>query len=185
MLCGAWRGDSVVMRLTRRRKFAVLAIGLIAVVVYFSLGPTSADMRLDTGDLRYRYMGIPIVYERMPEPQRSRLLQLTQGSRVCAPTWEQCASFPLHTSNNPDAMCRGFYMRIDAWIDVDKKLALAGVEDIARYISETNGRRGLPRSTPLLFKTKWSDDDRARTMRVEEGWQADAGIAEYRKSLGN
>ncbi|MDB5319775.1 MAG: hypothetical protein JWN40_1406 [Phycisphaerales bacterium] len=173
------------MRLTRRRKFAVLAIGLIAVVVYFSLGPTSADMRLDTGDLRYRYMGIPIVYERMPEPQRSRLLQLTQGSRVCAPTWEQCASFPLHTSNNPDAMCRGFYMRIDAWIDVDKKLALAGVEDIARYISETNGRRGLPRSTPLLFKTKWSDDDRARTMRVEEGWQADAGIAEYRKSLGN
>jgi len=172
------------MRLSRRRKFAVLAIGLIAVAVYFSLGPTSADIRLDTGDLRYRYMGIPIVYERMPEPQRLRLLQLTKNSSVCTSNWEQCASFPLHTSNNPDGMCRGFYMRIEAWIDVDKKLALAGAEDIARYIRETNARNGLPRSTPLLFKTAWSDDQ-AKTMRVEDGWQADAEIAAYQASLGN
>jgi hypothetical protein len=153
---------------TRRRRIVAGIIGTL-VLVYFGLAPTSTDIRLDTGDLRYRYFGIPLIYDRMPEPQRSRLLELTRGSKVCTSEWKRCAKFPLHGSNNPDAMCRGFYMRIEAWVDVDKKLALAGVEDVARYVRETNATEGLPKSAPLLSETEWSDQ-RPNAMRVKKDW---------------
>src|SRR4051794_30927178 len=100
-------------RLLSSTIFSLLAI--VALMTISGRALTSADIRLDTGDLRYRYFGIPIVYEKMPEPQRTRLLALTAGSAVCRNEWYQCAVFPLPTTNHTDGMCRGFYMKIDAW----------------------------------------------------------------------
>ena len=93
----------------------------------------------------YRYFGIPIVYDRMPEPQRSRLIDLTSNSALCRSEWRRCARYPLRGTNDRAAMCQSFYGRIEAWIDVDPKLALAGVNDIGRYIID-NKREGLPQS---------------------------------------
>jgi hypothetical protein len=155
-------------------------VAIVAVMVISGRALTSADIRLDSGDLRYRYFGIPIVYERMPEPQRARLLALTSGSSVCRNVWCPCAVFPLPTSNNTDAMCRGFYMKMDAWIDVDRTLARAGIEDVGRYVIDTGVRQGLPRSFPLMRPVELGKGGR---MRVRSDWREDEGVQLYRESV--
>src|SRR4051794_11018966 len=107
------------VRLTRGRVIG-LGVLLVAVGIILRGGPlTSADIRLDTGDLRYRYLGVPLSYERMPEPQRSRLLALAAGSNVLRPEWHTCATFPKVGSNNPDRMCRGWYFQASVWAAED------------------------------------------------------------------
>jgi len=163
------------------RLLCILVVLLLTTLAIGQYGLTSTDIRLDTGDLRDRYFGIPLVYYRMSEPQRSRLLQLTQGSGVCTPTWKQCATYPLPTSNNTALMCQYFYFSMDAWIPVDKKLARAGVEDVARYIIETKAQSGLPKSMPLILKAFYTDD----VSRIDAEWHEDPRIKEYRKDLDN
>lgn len=166
-----------------RKLLSAACVGLVAVVALMTISGralTSADIRLDSGDLRYRYFGIPIVYERMPEPQRTRLLALTAGSSVCRDVWRQCAVFPLRTTNNSDAMCRGFYLKIDAWIDVDRALARAGIEDVGRYVIETRVREGLPRSFPLMLPVERGEGGR---MRVRAEWREDERVQVYRESV--
>lgn len=167
------------MRLTKRRILVFVGLGaLLLFGLGVVLGPSSADIRLDTGDLRYRYFGIPIVYERMPEPQRSRLLALASQSPILVSEWHQCANYPLPTTNNTDGMCRDFYFKIDAWIDVDPQIARLAAEDVASYIRDTNALESLPKSYSLLsgFVVEWTADNR---QSVREDWRDDEGVRAY------
>ncbi len=159
-----------------------LGIGLIVTWAIIS-GPSSADIRLDTGDLRYRYLGIPVVYERMPEPQRSRLQSLASQSSVLVDEWHQCADFPLPTTNNTDGMCLSFYMRADAWIDVDQNVARLALEDVATYIRDTHARESLPHSFALLngFVIELTDDHR---YAVRSEWREDEAVRTFFESHG-
>jgi hypothetical protein len=127
--------------------FAVLAI----VIGVLWPGPETAEFRLDTGDLRYLRFGIPYWVDRMPDPYRSELLAAALASGVPIGEWHRCASYPLPTSNSPDAMCQGFYLKLIPWLRRDKALGLAIQRDIARYIKTTDARRSLPACFPLLM----------------------------------
>ena len=152
----------------------------IFLMVTLDLARTSAEIRLDSGDLRYCYFGVPLVYEQMPEPQRTRLLGLTSGSSVCRNVWHQCAVYPLPTTNNTDLMCRRFYLKLDAWIDVDRDLARAGIEEVGEYIITTRVRNGLPQSYPLMWPVSEGKDGR---MQVRSDWRDDEMIQSYRQSI--
>ena len=166
------------------RQVIVLCILLFALAVFLRGGPlTSADIRLDTGDLRYRYLGIPLVYERMPEPARSQLLALAANSKVLRPEWCKCAAFPLRTSNNEDAMCRGWYYKAWVWAAQDPQLARLMLEDVASSIATTNATQGSSASVGLLSGFFVQPDATGKWV-VKQGWRQDEEVMEYAKAKG-
>ena len=171
-----------VMRLPKRRISLFVLAAIIVIVAWgFFFGPSSADIRLDTGDLRYRYLGIPLVYERMPEPHRSRLLSLARESSALEAEWHQCADYPLPTTNHTDRMCRVFYYKIEAWIREDRIIALSAAEDVAEYIRTTNAKHSLPESVALLKHGDWNDDG---DYTVRGDWRDDDDLRSYLKMRG-
>jgi hypothetical protein len=147
---------------------------LIVFVLYGVVGgPTSGDIRIDTGDLRYRYFGIPLVYKRMREPERSQLLKLATRSTILKPEWHTCVEYPLASSNNTDSMCADFYFLAAKWIAVDPQIARMVTEDIATYVIRTKVRQGLPQCAPMLM---FVDDINTG---VSPQWRQDAGVIWY------
>ena len=146
-------------------------------------GPTSADIRIDTGDLRYRYFGLPLRYKRMPEPTRSALIELSRRSEMLSPEWYQCAVFPLPTSNHPDRAWQSFYRQVFVWIDEDPEIARALAEDIARHFIEDSAESGLDAS--IVFFSPWvmEWDDRGG-WKICADWRDEPGIQRYLKSKG-
>jgi hypothetical protein len=154
----------------------------VAFLVAYALvkGPT-AEIRLDTGDLRYLYLGIPIQYDLMPEPERSQLISLTAGSNALKSEWHSCA---MHVgSNNSNLMCAGFYMKAAAWIAVDRPLARLVVADIATYIRNTDARQGLPDSVEML-SFSIVDRNNNGTFRVMPSWQQNEMVLDYLQRKG-
>jgi hypothetical protein len=121
----------------------------IAIPLFTEFGKT-AQIRLDTGDLRWCIWGMPVGFEDMPEPYRGRILAASQGSTVLRAKWRTCAIYPLPTSNNPDSMCRRFYREASAWCSVDPTIARFALEDIATYINNTKAQWSLPDSIWIL-----------------------------------
>jgi hypothetical protein len=166
------------LRLTRG-KGIVLAITLLALFIVIRGDPrTSADIRIDTGDLRYRYLGIPLEYNQMPEPQRSQLLVLAAKSKILRPEWHKCATFPLRGSNNVDSMCRGWYYRASLWTAQDPQLARLILEDVAKYITQTNATEGLPESCFLLSGSV-IEPNAVGQIAVKAGWRQDDEVTAY------
>jgi hypothetical protein len=174
--------ELTVSRATRRRgRRYALALALVIIGWAVVTGPSSADIRLDTGDLRYRFLGIPLYYEPMREPCRTQLLQLARESKTLTDDWCQCADFPLPTSNNTHLMCRTFYCEITAWIKEDPTLALLIAEDVARYIRQTQVREGLPESIHLL---SYARPDPTGNWILRPGWRDDEAIKAYLAARG-
>ena len=168
----------------RRLIFPIILSAVLVTIAYSLLtGPTSGDIRIDTGDLRYRYLGIPITYRRMPEPQRSALLALAAQSSILKPEWHQCVSYPLHNSNNTDLMCREFYFCATVWAKQDQRLARAMLEDVARYIIRTRAASGLPLSSWLLSGVFVSPDDHGNWV-LKPDWAQDEEAIAYLQSKG-
>jgi hypothetical protein len=162
-------------------KVIVLCILLIALVTFLRGGLlSSADIRLDTGDLRYRYLGLPLFYERTSEPERSQLLALASNSKVLRPDWHTCAKFPLHGSNNPVAMCRGWYFRANIWAAQDPQLARLMLEDVANYIKATNATQGLPASS--IFLSGLFVETNSKGWFLKQGWRQDDELLVYTRS---
>ena len=170
--------NALVMSSIRHYTLPVLATIVLLAVFLWWLGPTSADIRLDTGDLRYCFYGIPLSHEPMPEPQRSQLLALTKMSRVCIPMWVRCAEFPQSGTNCKECMCRNFYCRGLAWSDEDPNVALAIIEDIALYIKATNAKAGAPESSYLL---RYAERTSSGKVRLNSDWKSDPHVQAYIK----
>lgn len=143
--------------------------------------PSSAEIRLDTGDLRYMLRG-KVLWERtMDEPDRTALLSVSTRSPVLKNEWHRCARFPLPSSNNTDRMCRRFYRCAATWIRVDPAIGLLVAEDVARYVERTKAEKSLPDCISLL---NWVGYDRNGGMIVAEGWQHDESVVDYLRHHG-
>ncbi|NJL30523.1 MAG: hypothetical protein HC898_02195 [Phycisphaerales bacterium] len=80
-------------------------------------------------------------------------------------------------------MCRGFYFKVDAWIDVDPNIARLAAEDVATYIRVTNAKESLPESYALLrgFVVDWTNANRY-TVRYD--WRDDEAVRAYFEAHG-
>jgi hypothetical protein len=131
-------------------------------------------MRLDSGDVRYCFLGIPLSTKRMTEPQRTAILRIASGSLILRPVWRTCVVYPLPTTNNPDAMCRRFYREAAAWVDVDATIARMALEDIATYIEKTRAQYSLPDSCHVL-----GPDVVRRDGRIVDDWRTNEMVRIY------
>ena len=96
---------------TRRKMVAAgVVVPLLFVMFYLFMGPTSGQIRLDTGDLRYCWFGIPVYYDRMPEPERSKLGTLARRSPAVPAKWVTCVTYPLRGSFNANIACQSHYL---------------------------------------------------------------------------
>jgi hypothetical protein len=161
--------------LANNRRFWVKAgiIGFLLLLGFgFLHGPTSGQIRLDTGDLRYYWWGIPLKYERMPEPQRSKLLALASKAPAIPAKWVTC---------DTDRFCLSFYWSVAIWADEDPKIARWAMDDIVDYIPGMLSIGGLPKSGLVIsiavvdrqarrVDPGWRDNDDVRTYCAEHGY---------------
>jgi hypothetical protein len=156
-------------------RFTVVAAPVLLLIGYgYIRGDlrTSADIRLDTGDLRYRYFGIPLYYQRMPEPRRSQLLALAAQSKILTSQWQRCATFPLQSSCSEDFMWRDRYFRASVWASQDPTLARLMLEDEAAALrNQTFGCHFL--------NNVYVQMDNTRKWVVVPGWQQDPDLLTY------
>ena len=78
--------------------------------------------------------GIPIYYERMSEPERSKVQALAAESPAVPAKWVTCVTYPLRGSNNPDQMWRVAYNCMALWADEDARIARLAMEDVTDCI---------------------------------------------------
>jgi hypothetical protein len=162
--------------LTRR----LIIYGFMVLAGYgFFHGPTSGQIRLDSGDLRYCWCGVPLWYKRMAEPERSKLMALASMSPAIPAKWVTCVTYPLPSSNNTDLMCSDFYYSVAVWKDEDPKIARWAMEDVADYIPHMLTRGGLPISCGLFFvvdhgahrlEADWREKDDVKAYCAEHGY---------------
>lgn len=115
----------------------LVVVGLVLFAGFsFLHGPTSGQIRLDTGDLRYCWWGIPMYYKPMPEPQRSKLLALALTTPAVPAKWVTCVTYPKHYTNNPDVQYRGYYWSIGGWADADPTIARLVLQDVTAYVEK-------------------------------------------------
>jgi hypothetical protein len=116
-----------------------LYTALFGTILLFFLTPTSIEIRLDCGDLRFKRWGIPISHAPMHEPERTTLLSLAGDSKKMAPEWAPIV--PQTTSNYNAGEYAGFYKRAAEWDSVDRTLFRLMVEDIAAKINAAAGKK--------------------------------------------
>ncbi|MFO0838151.1 MAG: hypothetical protein U1D55_06455 [Phycisphaerae bacterium] len=169
------------VRTSARVRLAILAAACIAAAIPYVTGVGQiVQIRLDSGDLRWCYWGVPVWVERMPEPDRSAILAVSSSSRVIRPEWRTCAVYPRRTTNCTEAMCWGFYRRAVEWVPIDRNIARLALEDIANYIVATGAESSLP-DCALLFHSHAIDPN---TKRVSPNWQSDETVRWYCESKG-
>lgn len=155
--------------LTQKRRYLIGTAGILvavaaAVFVPGLFFPTDCQINLKTGDLRYRFHGIPLAYSNLAEDYRARIAEISSVPN----TWITVATFPLPTSNNSHAMCQGFYEDAAKWQAVDPKIAKVLLGDVVRYIETTKAQYGLPDGFQLLGADAANSD-----------WRNDESIQEY------
>jgi hypothetical protein len=126
--------DQIVAFGRRNLRRASILIGLLILGYGVIHGPRNGQIRLDTGDLRYCWWGIPLEYDEMPEPQRSKIVALAKKSSAVPAIWVMCVRYPKDTTNNLDIMYQGFYRRIAWQAGEDPDLAKWQLEDVAATI---------------------------------------------------
>jgi len=126
------------LRAVKRRTWIRLAITATVCVGAFAFvcGPTSGEIRIDTGDLRYCWRGVPLEYRRMPEPERSSLFALASRHPAVPAQWATCVRYPKSYTNNPDFEYRGYYREVAIWAEVDPMIARWAMEDVADHIEK-------------------------------------------------
>jgi len=157
----------------------LLTLLIVARAIVF--GPfTSAQVRLDTGDLRYRFYGIPIHYRPMPEPYRSALLRTAGRSTKLPARWEWIQFGGPH---NPDSMCQHGYMYAACWESEDPTICRLAVEDMAEFARACHWNGGLPESCGVASGSL-IDQTPAGTLAVKSGWKSDEAVQHYCRSKG-
>lgn len=162
----------------RRRHwvFSLVCVSLLAAAVCVWVGRrflrTSVDVRLDTGDLRICYLGIPCEYRRMPEPIRSRVLGITANSKILKNEWRCVASFPRY--DIPPGAIYEKYNRASIWPQEDVGFVRLLLEDLA--VGGTSG--GYFLGPPYV------DYDNTGCLVVDPQWREDPYILAFAASKG-
>ena len=140
---------------------------------------SSADIRMDCGDLRYRYFGIPLVYDSMPEPQRSKLLALSAKSKVLKDEWRTCATFPRQYSNNEDRACRSWYEDAVVWAKEDPEMARMLLEDVTAYLRAEDDLNGSSKESSWILGSFLVVDEKKDAWAVKPNWRQDPAMLDY------
>ena len=159
---------------------SICVIASLSILAFIAIhGPqTSADIRLDTGDTRVRYLGIPSTYHRMPEPFRSRLLALSSGSRVATPDWWWYESYPRRSGQFNEYRPED-YAAVAIWADADPQLARLMLEDLAADIR--NGHRTYWH-TLAFFSERFIVAGTDNRPAVTPNWRSDPALVAYMAS---
>jgi hypothetical protein len=129
----------------------VIAFAGILLVCVTTRGPTTAEIRLDTGDLRYCWWGIPLKYEMMPEPSRSKLLTVASRTPSIPAKWVTCVSKPwTRTTLRTHRTSVHFYHCIAIWSDEDQKIASWAMEDVVYWINGMTTHGGSLKCSSVL-----------------------------------
>ena len=118
----------------RHCRTPLFSLGILFIIYYALVhGPTSGQVRLDSGDLRYRWFGIPLYYEPMPEPYRSKILSLK--SPAVPAQWVTFAENPWLIEH--DLTNRYRYDFVASWAEADPNIARLALADLADDIKLT------------------------------------------------
>lgn len=170
----------------RRLAVRIAVLSFVSLAVFFVYTcflefHGTAEICLDSGDLRYLYYGITVDRKLMSEPDRTKLLALAENASLPKGRWCRCASFPLSGSNHPDGMYQNFYRNIVPWIEVDPVLARLMLEDVADYVQRTHAEGGLPAISllvPWCFE-KAGKDTVSFPHRVSKDWQENELLKDF------
>ena len=147
-----------------------IAVGLIFLTSCRLLrGPTSAQVRLDTGDRRYCWFGVPLQYDTMPEPQRTKILSLKPSA--VPEKWITYVYDPWSADHEESR--RTEFNRIAYWVDEDPNIGRWALEDLADDIEQD--RHALPASYFALF----SGMAHVMDGKLVEDWRSDGVIRDY------
>ncbi|WP_146585754.1 hypothetical protein [Posidoniimonas polymericola] len=165
-----------------RRRRADWAIGIVvglAVITSTGVG-SSVQVRLDTGDQRVCYWGIPAYYRLMPPEVRRTLASLEDEE---APNrWVWCAT--QVGSNNADAMVHRFYRCAAVWVSEDREVAKLIVRDLADYLRKTHATQGLPDCSPMLWPDVVEVGEDFADGTVVVGWASMPEVQRYLAAKG-
>ena len=128
--------------------------------------PTSFEIRLDTGDIRYFHDGELLSEEQMEEPFRSALLSAATESNAMKPDWHRGGRPPGRSSR----MCRRYYRSAAVWLMKDREIGLLVANDVTRWIKETNATFSAPDAFPLISWVKSHPDG---SIGVVDYWRKD------------
>jgi hypothetical protein len=136
----------------------------------------SVQVRLDTGDQRLCFWGIPVCYH--PTESESRKALLSLDDLQVPRRWVWCAT--KVGSHNADAMVYRFYYEAAAWVEVDPEIAKLIVRDLAKYVQTTHATHDLPDCTLILVVV----DRRQPRAKVVEGWEKNQYVQAYLTARG-
>jgi hypothetical protein len=116
-------------RIVRRVLYPIVGLLFLLIAVIRISCPTA--IRIDSGDVRYTALLIPVWIDRTPEPQRSVLLSLAHDAGISS----EWAAIPLQTSSNDNAaMCHDYYEEVAVWATADRKLGQCMLQDVSECI---------------------------------------------------
>jgi len=156
-------------------KFTAALLIMAGVLALLCSGvAVTVQVRLDTGDQRALFCGIPYQYWPMHREVRDRLLSLRDPQ--IPSRWVWCAQ--QVGSNCPDAMIWSFYKKASAWVEVDRKIAALVVGDVVTYVATTHGRGGEITFSRMIWTDVVSSDENC-TPRVLPGWENNPRVRWY------
>jgi hypothetical protein len=164
---------AVVYLFVQRR--AKPALGILAVILILScLGfGNTMQVRLDTGDQRDLFWGIPFHYRNLDPESRRALLSL--GDSDVPNQWIWCAT--AVGWNQVGFGVQRDYRCAAAWVNVDPEIAKLIVRDLAAYVQSTHALRGLPSCTSMLWPPVI--DPSKFPYQVIAEWKTDQGVRDY------
>lgn len=134
---------------------------------------SSVEFRLDTGDKRFVFWGIPVSHRSLRAEQRDANLSLSDAE--VPRRWVWCAR--QVGTNDPDAMVSAFYRDAAAWVDVDPEIAKLVRRDIADYLQTTHAARGSPECFVMLWPTVVEREETGS--HVVQDWQKNPDVQAY------
>lgn len=164
---------------TKRFDWALGIIVCLAIITLTGVG-WSVQVRLDTGDQRVCYWGIPAYYRLMSPSARQALLSLDDDQ--VPHRWVWCAT--QVGSNNADAMVYRFYHDAAVWVGEDREVAKLIVRDLAAYLRKTHATKELPECTPIIWPDVIERGDDLNEATVIEGWASNPEVQRYLSTKG-
>jgi hypothetical protein len=160
--------------LSRKLIYGIL-VPTVAVWLAIALAPDRVQIRVDCGDLRHTAFGIPVRYEPMVEPERSRLLAATAGSSVVSPTWVPVV--PQTTSHYNAGVYQSWYRAAGAFGSLDMSLCRLMAEDFGSRVIAAKGHDYVVPSWPPDMR--FTDPAASGT-----AWATDPGIGQFCRAHG-
>jgi hypothetical protein len=169
----------------RSLKYFIGILVVIGGMFFFDYGKY-AQIRLDTGDVRYCFLGIPFYYKYTPSQTRSAIISITGKDPSVEKKWFTCVIFPKKGSNNVELMYHNFYEEAAAWIRVDPKIASYIFKDIAADIVITSTKP--EKEQPEGLQNYWQALDvvhrRNNEYYVDPNWKETEVVNGYLKQKG-